>query len=135
MQLSPIRLLVGDFSATVTFWRDVMQLPMKYHFEEMGYAYFEAGDVGLELISRDVFATTLGEATPLPAPTGRQFVLTFKVDNVDTTYAELVARGATSVTSPQDRPEWGARTAHLSGPEGHLIEIYAMLQQQNASPV
>ncbi len=127
MQLSPIRLLVSDFPATVKFWRDVMQLPMPYHLEEMGYAYFEAGSTGLELLSRDAFAATLGETAPTPTPTGRQFVLTFKVDDVDATYAELLARGATAVAGPKDRPEWGARAAHISGPEGHLIEIYSML--------
>jgi lactoylglutathione lyase len=54
-------------------------------------------------------------------------VLDFRVDDVDASYAELVAQGATSVSAPVDRPAWRARTAHIADPDGHVIELYAML--------
>jgi lactoylglutathione lyase len=132
MKFNNIRLLVGDFPAALRFWRDVMGLPMTYGDETMGYAYFDAGNAGVELFNRDGFAAALGEATPAPAPVGRQTVLVFNVDDVDATYAELVERGAAAVAGPQDRSAWGARTAHLSDPDGHLIEIYSMLRASAA---
>ena len=104
-----------------------MQLPLSFSDEEMGYAYFEAGTTGLELFSRNEMADTLGEATPAPGSTGRQTVITFKVDDVDAAYAGFVERGAQSVAGPTDRPVWRVRAAHLSDPEGHLIEIYSPL--------
>ncbi|HEX9056785.1 MAG TPA: VOC family protein [Ktedonobacterales bacterium] len=133
MKLNTVRLLVDDFPTTLRFWRDVMGLPVLYGDDASGeaavpgYAYLNAGDVGLELFSRDGFAAALGDATPTPMPSGRETVLVLKVEDVDATYAELAARGATSVAGPRDRPEWGARTAHLSDPDGHIIEIYAQL--------
>ena len=127
MRLINVRLLSGDFAATFRFWRDVMQLPLTYGDEAMGYAYFTAGDVGVELMGRDAFAEAIGDAPPAPPPTGRQTVLVLEVEDVDATYAELVARGAAAVHAPVDRPEWQARTAHLADPDGQLVEIYSKL--------
>ena len=127
MQLVSVRLLVDNFPAEVTFWRDVMQLSLSFSDEAMSYAYFEAGATGLELFSRAAFAESLGEAAPAASPPSRRAVITFKVDDVDAAYAGFVERGAQSVAGAIDRPAWQARTAHLSDPEGHLIEIYSPL--------
>lgn len=127
MQLVSVRLLVSNFSEEVTFWRDVMRLPLSIVDEALGYAYFDTGATGLELFSRNEMADSLGEASPVPPPVGRQAVITFKVEDVDAAYAGFVERGAQSVAGPTDRPAWQARTAHLSDPEGHLIEIYSPL--------
>jgi len=133
MKLYNVRLLVGDFPATFAFWRDVMRLSVAFGPETPGappgYAYFTAGEVGVELLGRDAFAAALGEATPAA---GREAVLVFQVDDVDATYAELAGRGATPIAAPQDRPEWGARTLHLADPDGHLIEIYSPLRPAEA---
>ena len=127
MQLVSVRLLVDNFPAEVIFWRDVLRLPLSFADEALSYAYFDTGATGLELFSRKEMADTLGEATPAPTQAGRQAVITFKVDDVDATYADLVKRGAASVAGPTDRPAWRVRAAHLSDPEGHLIEIYTSL--------
>jgi lactoylglutathione lyase len=132
MKFMNVRLLVGDFPAVFKFWRDVMSLPMSFSDETMGYAYFDTGNGGLELFSRDGFAAALGEATPAPTPVGRQTVIVFHVEDVDATYADLVKRGATPVAGPQVRPAWGVRSAHLGDPEGHLIEIYSQLPGADA---
>jgi lactoylglutathione lyase len=132
MKLSNIRLLVGDFPASLTFWRDTMMLPMTFGDESMGYAYFDMGNGGLELFNRDGFATSLGEATPAPMPVGHQAVIVFLVDDVDATYADLLKRGANAVAGPVDRPVWQARTAHLSDPDGYIVEIYSHLPASEA---
>ncbi len=133
MKLINIRLLVSDFPAALKFWRDTMMLPMTFGDETMGYAYFDTGNAGLELLSRDGFATSLGEATPTPMPVGHQAVIVFRVDDVDATYADLVKRGAKAVADPVDRPVWQARTAHLSDPDGYLVEIYSQLQASDTT--
>ena len=137
MKFTNVRLLTGDFDASYQFWRDVMRLPVAFGPDSPGaipgYAYLTIGDVGVELMSRDAFATALGEATPAPIPTGRQTVLVLGVDDVDATYADLVGRGAISVAAPVDRPAWGARTAHLADPDGHLIELYTRLAAPDTS--
>jgi len=133
MKLANVRLLVADFSASYAFWRDVMQLPVAYGPDTPnapdGYAYLTLGDAtdaGIELFNRAGFAQSIGQ-TPASGAGNAQIALVLKVDDVAATYADLVARGATSVAEPKDRPEWGATTAHISDPDGNIIELYAPL--------
>src|SRR3954447_2689857 len=102
MQLVNFRLLVGDVPASIRFWRDIVQLPMQYGDEAMGYAYFETSSAGIELMQRDAFAAAIGTAAAA-APMGHLAAIVFKVDDVDASYASLVERGATPVAGPQDR--------------------------------
>ncbi|MDQ6662151.1 MAG: VOC family protein, partial [Chloroflexota bacterium] len=117
MKFINVRLLVGD----------MMGLRMTFSDEAMGYAYFETDSAGVELLIREGFASALGEVASPPTPEGHPAVLVFRVDDVDTAYAEFVERGAIAVAGPQDRPAWQARSAHLSDPDGYLIEIYSQL--------
>src|SRR5260370_1042176 len=48
MKFINVRLLVGDITAAIKFWRDVMGLRMSYGDEAMGYAYFETDSAGVE---------------------------------------------------------------------------------------
>ena len=105
---------------------------MSFGDETMGYAYFDTGNGGLELLSRAGFAASLGEGTPTSIPVGHQAVIVFRVDDIDASYADLVKRGAKAVAAPVDRPVWQARTAHFSDPDGYLVEIYSQLQASDA---
>jgi lactoylglutathione lyase len=127
MEIFGIRLLVKDFAAAVHFWRDLMKISLQFQDEAMGYAYFDTGKGGLELMNRDAFASSIGEDTPVVEPQGHQMVLNVRVDDVDSAYAELVAQGVISVAAPVDRPAWNARTAHISDPDGHVLELFSML--------
>lgn len=127
MEFFGFRLLVKDFAAAVHFWRDLMKFPLNFQDESLGYAYFDTGKGGLELMRQDDFAAAMGEATPVPSPQGRQVVVDVRVDNVDQTYHELIAQGVVSVAPPQDRPVWRARTAHIADPDGHVVELYTSL--------
>ncbi len=43
-------------------------------------------------------------------------------DAVDSTYKELITKGATPVLESTTEP-WGQRTCYIADPEGNLIEI------------
>jgi lactoylglutathione lyase len=83
----------------------------------------------VSLFQRDTNAAAFGAATPAPAPETQQAIISFQVDDVDATYTDLVKRGAPSFAPPQDRPAWQARTAHLSGPDGYLVELFSPLRE------
>lgn len=127
MEFFGTRLLVGNFTAAVHFWRDLVKLSLQFQDESLGYAYFDMGKAGLELMARNEFAEAIGEVAPVQEPQGRQVVLDFRVDDVDAAYNELIAQGATSVAPPKDRPVWRARTAHVADPDGHVVELYTAL--------
>ena len=135
MKYTNVRLLVGDFSTALTFWRDVINVPLSFSDEATGYAYFDSGNGGLELYSRDQFAAAIGESAPVPKPVGHQAVLVFEVDNVDEAYEDLVKRGAAAVARPLDRPLWRVRAAHVGDPDGHLIEIFSRLPESEEHTV
>ncbi|HEY1353812.1 MAG TPA: VOC family protein [Ktedonobacteraceae bacterium] len=127
MEFLGTRLLTRDFSAAIHFWRDIMGLPLHMQDESLGYAYFDLGKVGLEIMAHSAFAAATGESSPPRETIGRQVVLDFRVDDVDAAYASLIALGATPLAPPVDRPLWRARTAHLADPDGHVVELYTTL--------
>jgi predicted enzyme related to lactoylglutathione lyase len=131
-----VRLLVSDFPAEFAFWRDVIALPVRYGDAAMGYAMFDAGgeNAGLELFASDSYLAALGQSTPSLTPGGYGSVVVLGVDDVDATYARVLEQGASSVAAPKDRPEWMARTAQFTDPEGHLVEIYTGLTATDTSP-
>jgi catechol 2,3-dioxygenase-like lactoylglutathione lyase family enzyme len=120
------RLLVSDFKTSFRFYRDVLGFTPTFGDENDVYADFDTGGgTGIALFQRELMSQALG-TSGLPVPAwGDQdaFVLVFSVEDVDATCARLQAEGVSLVTEPQDRPEWGIRTAHVRDPEGVLIEI------------
>ncbi|MGA8112827.1 MAG: VOC family protein [Actinocatenispora sp.] len=91
------------------------------------YASWDLGDEGmLTLFDRAVLAAALGTAGQSDdSPAGDRAMLVSRVADVDAGYAMCVAHGATPVTPPTARPDWGPtmRTAHLRDPDGNLWEL------------
>lgn len=123
MKFINVRLMVDHFAESIHFWQDLMGFQLKYRDEGMGYAYFETGSAGIELVSR----TGSLAATEEVVPAGGQTIMVFQVDDVDASYADLVRRGVVSVSESQDYPAIQIRTARINDPEGNLIEIYSPL--------
>src|SRR5690349_10341611 len=98
MKFINVRLMVDHFAESIHFWQDLMGFQLKYRDEGMGYAYFETGSAGVELISR----TGSFAASEEVVPAGGQTILVFQVDDIDASYADLVQSGAISVSKPQD---------------------------------
>jgi predicted enzyme related to lactoylglutathione lyase len=123
-QFTQIRLLADDFAASFLFYRDVLGFEPQADEQESGpYACFKAKDGGTDiaLFSRQLMGAALGAD---PGPAGGA-VLVLKVDDVDATYAKVVANGAEAVAEPMDQAAWGMRVAHVCAPEGTLIEFCA----------
>jgi catechol 2,3-dioxygenase-like lactoylglutathione lyase family enzyme len=121
---SQLRILVDDFAGSYHFYRDVLGLEPQSPEQESGpYACFKAPDGGTDiaLFSRALMASAL-DMDPGPAAGA---VLVLKVDDVDATYAKVIADGAESVAAPVDQAAWGMRVAHVRAPEGTLVEFCA----------
>jgi catechol 2,3-dioxygenase-like lactoylglutathione lyase family enzyme len=114
-------LIVADLDRAVQFYADVLGLPLGHRSGP--YAQFATGVTRVALYERHAMASTLGADTlRAPAPDAPGFELGFKIDDVDTAYAELIDAGAEPASPPRDRP-WGQRTAYVRDPDGHLIEL------------
>ena len=126
MKLYNTRLLVKDYKTTFIFYRDALGLTPASGSEDDVYAEFQADGGLLALFQSDLMDAVVG-ASP-SSPDGRdRAVLVFEVSQVDETVGQLQSKGVSFLTLPEDRAEWGIRTAHLRDPEGNLIEVYSPL--------
>ena len=126
MKLANTRLLVKDFKTSFLFYRDVLGLSPSFGSEDDVYADLKTGGALLALFQSEIMEAAVGiGGTPMDGRDGA--VLVFEVDDVDGIVAELEAKGVTFLTQPQNRPDWGIRTAHMRDPEGNLVEVYSPL--------
>jgi catechol 2,3-dioxygenase-like lactoylglutathione lyase family enzyme len=132
MQLNQVRLLVTNFDGCFRFYRDVLSLPVGFGDEGNVYADFKlGGELTLALYDRQEMAQAVG-TTNLPAVVDSQdrVSLTFGVDDLEATVADLQTHGVELVAEPTDRPDWGMRTAHFRDPDGNLLEIFVPLPME-----
>lgn len=125
------RLLVDDYAACFSFYRDVLDLEPTFGDEASGYADFGTGDVSLALFDRREMVDATGPGV-LADGGGDLVALIFEVDDVDRSVADLEAKGVEIAARPVDHPDWGIRTAHFRDPAGHLLEIYTALVRDPA---
>ena len=118
--ISAITLFVEDLAAAKQFYREVFGLPV--YFEDEHSAVFNFGNTLINLLATAAAPELIAPAAVAPPEAGARAQFTVTVDDVDARCAELVARGATLLNGPIDRP-WGIRTATFRDPGGHIWEI------------
>lgn len=119
-----IRLLVNRFAESFRFYRDVMGFEPIWGSEEDVYADFDTGTITLALFERKLMAEAIGNSgNPHTAKMLDPICLVLQVEDVESEWKRLLARGAQPAAPPADHLDWGIRTAHVRDPEGNLIEI------------
>lgn len=113
-------LIVDDLDRALQFYTEVLGLRLGHRSGD--YAQLDTGATRLAFYTRKAMEKTLSLSLTPPAQDTPGFEIGFKVPDVDTAFAELVAQGATPTISPTTRP-WGQRTAYVRDPDGHLIEL------------
>ena len=130
MRLTNVRLLVANYRTCFRFYRDVLGFDVAWGDEEGQYAEFKTGDGVVALYKRELMAEAVGTTEkPADADAQDRAAVIFEVEDVDIACEQLRAQGVELVTQPQDRPDWGVRTAHLRDPDGNLIELCRELSQ------
>ncbi|WP_119068410.1 VOC family protein [Aggregatilinea lenta] len=128
-KIALITVLTDDTPLMLRFYRDVLGFQPQGEVDEAnpGYVEFAHEGVRFSLCSRSIMQQATGDPS-FDVPRGGQALeLAFpcdSYDDVDATYAALVAQGATPVKGPSLMP-WGQRTAFFADPEGNIHEIFA----------
>ena len=130
MRLTNVRLLVADYQTCFRFYRDVLGFDVAWGDEGGQYAEFKTRDGVVALYKRELMAEAVGMTEKAAdADAQDRAALIFEVEDVDGACEQLRAQGVALVTQPQDRPDWGVRTAHFRDPDGSLIELCRELSQ------
>ncbi|MEH2140370.1 VOC family protein [Nostoc sp.] len=128
LQLTHLRLLVSNYKDSFLFYRDLLKFDVDWGDEDGGYAEFNTGYLKLGLFKKELMAEVVPRIEqPSYVANRDKTVLIFAVDNVDEVYEQVKNQNAIVVTQPQDRPDWGIRTAYFRDPDGNLIEVYSNL--------
>ena len=135
MKLSHIRLLTNKFPAMFRFYRDALELRVRWGDEDGVYADFDTGaGIDIALFSRAAMSEIVDTKHLAPETHGQdRFMLILSVDDVDFRANRLVDNGATLASPPADQPAHGIRSAHLRDPDGNLIELNTELPQSRWS--
>jgi lactoylglutathione lyase len=134
-RLSHFRLLTEQFPVMFRFYRDALELRVRWGDEDGGYADFDTGTgADIALFSRSRIAEMVDTSGLPDAGSVRDRVmLIVAVDDVDFRANRLVEHGAKLVNPPADQPDHGIRSAHIRDPDGNLIEINSELPQSRWS--
>ena len=101
MKFSNVRLLVNDFAKCFKFYTEQLGLEPSWGDENSGYANFKVADgiEGFTLFVSDWMAPAVGNADKQqPVAMREKLMVSFSVDNLDETFADLKAKGVTFIT-------------------------------------
>ena len=111
LKVGYVNVFVTRFEEAVRFYRDVLELPLRFEEAEFGYASFSAGAVAFSLARTD-------DASQVGRHTGIGLV----VDDLDAAYEELSRRGVAFDMPPTKQP-WGGTLALFRDPEGNVFYL------------
>jgi lactoylglutathione lyase len=125
MKLDMIGLFVVDMKTMVRFYSETVGFEVKAGGPDDAYTEFTGAGIRFSMFKRVLLPGILGQTPGYPQGLNGTMELAVNVgskENVDATYARMVAGGAKSVYAPRDEP-WKMRSAMIADPEGNLIEI------------
>lgn len=117
MQLNTARVFVDDMAAAKAFYSQSLALPLHHDGEAYGFCVFRPGGVDLVV-----------ELVPSDAPAddrelvGRFTGLSFTVADIQSRYAELLAKGVPFTGEPE-RQGWGGILATFQDPAGNALQL------------
>jgi lactoylglutathione lyase len=116
MRISYAIVFVSDMKRSVTFYRDVLGLPLR--FESPGWTEFATDGATLALHLAE--APAAARENPLKVPPGRCRP-GFRVPNLDEFHARMLAHQVPCVEEP--RSQFGSRIAQYLDPDGLGISV------------
>jgi catechol 2,3-dioxygenase-like lactoylglutathione lyase family enzyme len=123
-----VGLSVSDLDSARRWYADVLEMTEGLAFELAPFGvrgcFMEGHGTRMELFQREGSAGGIGGQEPPQSMLTRGFGhVAFTTPDLDTTFAEAVARGATPVWGPRQSPQPGVRMAFVADLDGNLVEL------------
>ncbi|MEM6425899.1 MAG: VOC family protein [Cyanobacteria bacterium P01_H01_bin.119] len=118
------RLNVENFQACKAFYRDVLGLAVKFDDEMEEYVEFDTGSTQITLFNRQKLGefVTDDDGLTFERHSGR-IVLSFMVNDLDATLAELKNQGIELLNPPTQYSDRNFISTCFRDPDGNLIEL------------
>jgi lactoylglutathione lyase len=125
-RINLITIWTNDINKMRNFYNQVLGFKIK---NDLGnYVEFESDGVRFAICMRQVMYDFSKEYEKKAG--GQSFELAFpceEPEDVDSSYAQLIERGAASIHEPKNMP-WNQRTALFADPDGNIHEIFAEIK-------
>lgn len=105
------RVFCQDWPAAISFYRDLLGMPVRFADEAMGWAEFDLGGVSLAV-----------ERSTDEALCGRFVGISLQVEDIRATYEEMVDKGVVFTAPPEAQP-WGGVLAHFRDPADNILTL------------
>jgi catechol 2,3-dioxygenase-like lactoylglutathione lyase family enzyme len=127
LSLSTCFVIVHEPEPALDFYRDVLGLELRNDVAREQFRWITVGaasqpGVGIVLTNYLNGSPADGEAVAALVAKGALNGVHFHTDDLDATFAKLVAAGAEIVEEPTDQP-WGTRDCAVRDPSGNLVRI------------
>ncbi len=113
-KLYAVRIFTTDWDRSVAFYRDLVELEIKFADESMGWAEFDLGGPSLAI-------ERVADNDP-QALVGRFIGISIAIPDMEQTYATLKERGVQFLSAPEAQP-WGGVLAHFKDPDDNVITL------------
>lgn len=126
--ISATVMIVQDLDKCRNFYQDILGL--KALFTDDVSSAYRMGEHDFVLLQESAAADMMGkEAISLGQGAGHRVLLCIAVEDVDTSYKDLSAKGIAFIKPPKSQ-HWGRRTAYFADPEGNLWELWHPLPDE-----
>ncbi|HVU10866.1 MAG TPA: VOC family protein [Phototrophicaceae bacterium] len=126
-QVDALVLFVEDKDKCAAFYRDVLGAQVIFS-DDTSYL-FQFGKLDFVVLTMPSAVEMVG-AGAIGSGAGHRVLLCAGVENVDTAYQELSAKGLAFIKPPVDQA-WGRRTCYFADPAGNLWELFHILPNGN----
>jgi len=116
MKLYAVRVFVNDWSSACDFYENILKLPLKFKDATMGWAEFDIGGPSLGVERVD----TSDEQSD--SIVGRFLGISLQVENIESIYLDLKAKGVI-FTGPPEKQPWGGCLVHFNDPAGNTLTL------------
>lgn len=128
-RLSHVQILVDDPDAALAFYRDALGLAVRFEVANGGFRWITLGtdaqpEIAIVLMEPHAGRSQAdGDAVAALLAKGELRPVQFSSDDLESTWAKVVATpGVSVVEEPADQP-WGVRDGAVRDPAGNLVRI------------
>jgi catechol 2,3-dioxygenase-like lactoylglutathione lyase family enzyme len=118
-RLYAVRIFSLNWDQALTFYRDILELPLTFSDSDTGWAQFQLGSAHLGLERCDATDDETQELV------GRFVGLSLEVDDIFSEYHHLCSKGVEFLGKPEKQP-WGRTLAHFRDPDGNTLTLLGM---------